>query len=790
MLSKLLGIKDAVSVNYFRWYFRQDLPRVLIILCLLLAIAYAVWLYRREVGLSRPRRITLGVFRAMLLGGIVMMLFEPAFGVEATVKLRRTLLVMVDRSDSMKKVDPREKRPDLEDAAIALGKIKPEAAKTAMIDPFRREIAAASRLDLAKGVIGNPQILGELEKQYDVHYFAFNAALDSAGGDSAESLVAGLKKEEKSNDQATALGSAVHDAVARYSGQPIAGVVVLSDGGSNTGLDLSSAGEEMGKRHVPIYAVGIGIPDPPDVAVQEIDCPNTVFANDKLTVRVRIDSTGYNRQQAALALTLDGAQIDHKTITLTGSTQYEDFTFTPDKRSESAKLSAVVANLPGESNVENNAAVKPIRITDEKIKVLYVEGKPRWEFRYLRTVLRRDPRLDVKFLMTQGDPDLARYSPEYIDRFPEDASAFNFDLVIIGDVPASYFTPQQTERIRRLVVDQGGSLLMLAGRRYNPVSYAGTEVGKMLPVEPAREGAIAIGPEAHPVVTTKGLSSTSTMLDPNVEFNAQLWSLVRPMYQLPALRAIKGGASVLAELNEPAGALKERYPVVAWQRDGEGKAMYVATDQLWRLRFKQGDKYHARFWGQTIQFMSLSRLLGGNKRITLRIDHKEFAPPAQVLIGANVLNPSYEPALATQYLINVERKGSNEAIPVKLEPVKDQPGRFQGYFAAERDGEYTARAMGDDALSANTVDFTVKTEEPEKRFPNMQRSALEQLSEASGGKYFDVREVGGLKTVLASDQPLTTVRVEKDLWDLPAVFVFLVLLAGVEWFVRRRSNLI
>jgi hypothetical protein len=791
MFARLLGLKDALSINYFHWYLRQGWSPVVVILLVLLAIAYAVWLYRREVGLTRPRRLTLGIFRAMILGAIVLMLFEPAFGVEATVKLRRALLVLVDRSDSMRKVDNREKRPDLEDAAIGLGKIKPDA-KGALLDPYRKDISAASRLDLAKGLASNPEIFSALGQDNDIHYFTFNSALDAIPGDNADALRSSLAKAQADNDRATALGSAIHDAVARYAGQPIAGVVVLSDGGSNTGLDLDSVATDMKRRRVPVYTVGIGIPDPPDVAVQDIDCPGTVFANDKLTVRARVDSTGFNRQQAVLSLALDGVEIAHKAITLTGSTQYEDFTFTPDKRNDSAKLSATIATLPGESNVDNNSVTKPIRITDEKIKVLYVEGKPRWEFRYLRTVLRRDPRLDVKFLMTQGDPDLARYSPEYIDRFPEDASAFNFDMIIIGDVPFTYFTPEQTERIRRLVVDQGGSLLMLAGRRYNPVSYAGTPLGKLLPVEPLREAPISLGGEAHPVITPKGLSSTSTMLDQNAEYNAQLWSLVRPLYQLPALKSIKGGASVLAELNEPILNFvgKDRYPLICWHRDGEGKVMFVATDQLWRMRFKQGDRYHARFWGQTIQFMSLSRLLGGNKRITLRIDHKEFQPPAQVLVSANVLNQAYEPAIASEYIVSVERKGSNEAVPLRLEPVKEQPGRFQGYFAAEKDGDYTVRTNTEDALSANTVDFHVKTEEPEKRFPNMQESALRQVAELSGGKYFVIRDIGQLPQLLGAEHPTTTVKLEKDLWDLPAVFLLLICFAGVEWFVRRRSNLI
>lgn len=789
MLARLLGLKDVESVNYFSWHLRQPWPRALIVVLLLVVVAYVVWLYRREAGLPRVRRIALGALRAVILAVLVLMLFEPAYAIDYTKRAERYVLVLVDRSESMKRVEARERPEDLRDAAVALGKVKFENLQNALLDPHKREINSASRLDLAKGLLTSPsvRIFDDLSKANTVKYFTFNRAVQAMPD--RNGLATSLAKAD-AQDKWTSVGTAVQTAVQGYAGQTIAAVVVISDGAANEGLALDDVAKRMKDRGVPVYTVGMGIPDPSDVRVDDIDVQQTVFANDRVQARVRVDSSGYNRQSAPLVLTLDGLEVGRKNITLTGGTQYEDFSFIPERKSEAGKLAASIAPPPGDSAPENNSIERPIKVIDEKIKVLYVEGKPRWEYRYLRAVLQRDRRLDVRFLMTQGDPDLARYSPQYIDRFPDDVAAFAFDMVILGDVPFSYFTPQQVERMHKLVGDQGGSLLMLAGRRYAPMTYAGSDIGKMLPVEVGRDVPLAVDNNAHPVVTQKGLASAAVMLDENASTNGKLWEFVRPMHQLPMIRAIKPGATVLAELSEPVGGLREKYPLVAWHRFGQGKVMFVATDQLWRLRYKQGDRHHARFWGQTIQFMSLSRLLGGNKRMTLRIDRKEYQPPSQVAITANVLNESYEPTLAAEYNVLLQRKGDAETIIVKLDPVRESPGLFQGFFNAERDGDYVLKAPAEDQQAANAPEFTVKTVDPENRNPRMQEQSLRQLAELSGGKYVPVRQLNELPEMLGQTRQFTTVRVERELWDLPAVFVLICLFAGVEWFVRRRSNLV
>jgi hypothetical protein len=236
--------------------------------------------------------------------------------------------------------------------------------------------------------------------------------------------------------------------------------------------------------------------------------------------------------------------------------------------------------LEEEATIANNSAGKKVKIVDEKIKVLYIEGKPRWEYRYLRRVLLRDRRLDVKFLMTQGDRELAEHSDLYLNEYPADPKQANeFDLVILGDVPRTFFMNNQLARIEEFVTKRRGSFLMIAGSQHAPGGYAGTPIERLLPVKPSREGCREVDAAVAPRVTQAGARSAITTLAAADNENRAAWARVTPMFRLPALQSVKKGATVLVDAEFFLPGI-EAYPVVSWQRYGNGKSMFVATDQL------------------------------------------------------------------------------------------------------------------------------------------------------------------------------------------------------------------
>ncbi|MFI5378026.1 MAG: hypothetical protein ACHRHE_01855 [Tepidisphaerales bacterium] len=388
---------------------------------------------------------------------------------------------------------------------------------------------------------------------------------------------------------------------------------------------------------------------------------------------------------------------------------------------------------------------------------------------------------------------MARSSPDmYIDRFPDEAAeASKFNLVIIGDVPATYFTSAQLQRIEQWVGARGGSLLMLAGHRYAPATYTKPPIADMLPIRIASDAATPLDPTVYPVPTDAGLSSSSVALEASQPLTQKLWSMVKPLVRVPSVAGAKQGATVLAELSAALPGAKEKYPLICWQRYGQGKVMYVGTDQLWRLRFEQGDKYHARFWGQSIQFLTLSQLIAGNKRITIETDRKTYNVGDRVQVFASVLNTAYEPVRAVDYMLNVARKDSaTETTQVKLQAVPDVPGLFQGVIIPDKEGQFLIRTDAQNLSAANIADFEVQAVSQEFREPAMQEALLRKMAELSDGKYISIRDLRSLASAVGTPPRVAVERREMDLWDQPLLYCFVVLLAGIEWYVRRRSNLL
>ncbi len=792
MFGRLFGIGDAESVDYFECYLRSAWSRLAVLLLVAAALAYVIWIYRRERVISRGRRIVLGVCRGVLYAIILLMLFEPMLGMEMRVRLRRSILVLVDRSESMAMHDRRTGRKQLEEAALALGMVPFDKPSQPLSAKDRAQAANAARIDLAKGILtrSGADVLKELERVHNVRYFTFGERLEPTSGE-GEAVADTLRRIEPTA-QATRLGAAIEEARQRFGSQPIAGVLVLTDGASNGGVDPLEVARRMREHGIPLFTLGIGVPHPPDLRIESVSVHDTVLLKDTVPVSIQVTSTGYANRTVELALLLDGQRVARTDVLLTDKPEFVALEFTPERQVGTAKLEVTLDELPGESSTDNNRYEKRVRVIDEKIRVLYVEGKPRWEYRYLRRVLLRDESLDVKFLMTEGDRDLAKVHDRYLATFPEEASkAFAIDLVILGDVPADYFTPAQLERMEQLVRERGGSLLMLAGEKHAPASYFDSPIAPVLPVKLHPAGRESVADSMYPVLTEAGEKSTVVALDPDPERNAGLWRLVKPLYSVPALVGKKPAATVLLTLPD-AARRTEPYPLVAWHRYGSGKALFVGTDQLWRLRFKRGDIHHLHFWGQAIRFLTLSRLLGENKQIRIETPRRAYRTGEQVQIIANVLTETYEPVAAPTYSVRVERlepqAGTTE---LTLEPVKGAAGGlYQGFFTTEAEGRYRIRTGPDDVDRSNEVEFTVATTPLEQLEPAMQEERLKKMAELSGGRYFTVAELPELPDAITQEIRTAVVRRERELWDLPLLFVVLLTCAGTEWFLRRRYDLI
>ncbi len=790
MLKTLFGIDDSQLIDNVSLHFRGGWG--LAITLVVLAIAFVIYSYRAESRLSKGRRGLMGACLGLALLMLIIIILEPIAEIQTHRTSKPTLLFMVDSSSSMTIQDQRTNLEDVREAAKVMGKMKlADPLLSGDVEKMQEATGSVSRFELAKQAMLHPEIdvLKKLSDQFDVRFFSFDEKVEPEGGAEDPAAWINARKPDGSTSQ---LGSALNEAVARYSGQQVEGVVAISDYAWIKGTDPLKVAKDLGHRGIPIHAVTVGVPAPPDIRVREVMAPEVVFQGDKVPLRVQIESEGFQGETVELTLTIDGDRASERRIELRGGLQFEEMTFIPKKDSGSVELAFSVTSLPGETTAENNTRKSKVRILDEKINVLYVEGLPRWEYRYLRWVLLRDPRLDVTFVMTQGDPQLAATSPRHLPQFPQDIKdVMKYDLIILGDVPSSYFKPPQLDAIDQLVKKGGGSLLMLAGPMAAPTTYKDTPIEVVLPVNLGDGPWRGVSPSAHPTITDAGKESPVAALSSSVQSDARIWSQVKPLYAVPRLSGAKPGATVLLALPKSGQETKD-YPLVSWQRYGTGKSLFVATEELWRMRREVGDRYHAKFWGQTIQFLTLSRLLGQNKQVSLDTERKSYSSGEQVRVFANVLTESFEPVIQNEYPLVLEQEGLQDSqVEIILSPVPDSPGLYSGVHLASGDGTYILKTKPRDLEISNQVQIEVSTIPLESRETSMRGDVARQVAELSGGSVMRLSDLSSLATKIGPREPITTVvKVEQDLWDVPFLFLLFVLFCGIEWFLRRRDNLV
>jgi hypothetical protein len=785
----------TLGLDHFFW--ARPLSTPLMIAVFAAVVLLSIYLYRRAWGLPLWMRISLGAARFLALALVVASLFEPTAVVSETHTQARALPVLIDVSESMSMKDERKNTQDIADAAAALGMLGDEALEpdeqVMRLDAEQRQtIQTASRLDLARGILRHPAapVFKELGESFDISFHSFGRSTQILSDDNSisDSELNALTAGEPVTSIAASL-----EAVAKSSATTPAGIVLLTDGIENTSSQrIEAVLQDLGARGIPVFPVPVGLENPDDVSIRNIVMQEVAFSGDSVPVQVQILSKGYEKRTARLTIQLNDRQVFQRSIRLQGGLQFEDVEFNMDLYEKgAARVVVAIEPFEDEISVANNRVERSTRVVNEKVNVLYIEGNNRWEFRYLSAILKRDPRLNTTFISSSAGPEFARNSPEYIERFPSKREeAFKYDLVILGDVDSAFFTADELGLLEELVRDRGASLLVLCGPMHTPSSYSGTPIETLLPVRFDADGKWETTAESvYPVLTPEGRSSMVMLLENDPEENDRIWSRAAPLDHLPPLSGVKPGATVLATLSD-AAAGSQGYPLVSWHRYGTGKCMTMATDRLWRLRFKTGDKYHWRVWSQSIQFLTLSRLMGEHKRIRIETDRTLYQDGEQARLYAHVLDEDYEPVVQPSFEITVHGADGNALRErISLQPDRTSPGLYEGYFTAPAAGRYRLEANEDDAEISNTTEFQVAVVNRELTDTNMRRDGLQRIAQLTGGTLLAPADLAKLDTLLDPEPITTTLRSERSLWDGWLVAVLLVALLGMEWIMRRRNDL-
>lgn len=597
---------------------------------------------------------------------------------------------------------------------------------------------------------------------------------------------------EKTPEEATDLNSVLAATLEKYNNLQAA--VLISDGDWNIGEPPVSAATQFRMKNTPIFAVGVGSATKlPDLEIVSVDAPTFGVIGKSIRVPFSIQSSLPRDYDVTVTMKpSQGPEMQHQ-IRIPAMSLYQDAINWLPTETGDYKLTLTLPKHDAEVLTNNNERTVPVSVRKEAIKVLLVESYPRWEYRYLRNALERDPGVDVSCLLFHPDIKAVGGGKDYLDKFPEDLEQLSkFDVVFLGDVGVGegQLTVEQCRLIKGLVQNQASGLIFMPGFRGGHFSLASTELDDLYPVvlDDSQTRGWGSRTPAQFELTDTGRSSLLTKLEDTEDENAALWrSLPGFQWYAPVLRA-RAGAEVLAVHKTQSNA-HGRVPLLVTRTFGTGKILFMGTDGAWRWREGVEDKYHYRFWGQVARWMAYQRNIASDDSMRLFFAPDQPRTGSVVTFNANVMSTSGEP-LQTGTVIVQAISPAGETESVRMSPIGSEWGLFTGRFTPKEPGEYKLQMTCRENGSTLNTTLTVQGVAREKLGQPARYDVLKEIATVSRGSLAETTKIQTLLAELADlPEPDAIVR-RVRIWSHIAWASFLVFLLAVFWIGRKFSGVI
>ena len=573
------------------------------------------------------------------------------------------------------------------------------------------------------------------------------------------------------------------------------GVVLASDGDWNEGQPPVLAAAKLRMKGVPVFAVPVGSPSRlPDVELLSLDAPTFGVAGKAVRIPFTIDSAMPRAYTTTITLRAsDGDEVTKEVRVEPMGRTTDEVTWKP-KGTGDFTISLSVPRHADEFLVENNTLKAPIAIREEKLRVLVVESYPRWEYRYLRNALSRDPGIELSCLLFH--PGLSKPgggNKDYIKQFPKGLDELSkFDVVFLGDVGAEtgQLSAEDCRQLKGIVEHQASGLVFMPGWEGRQFSLMETELGDLCPVvlDPSQPGGWGSRTPNHFELTESGRRSLLTKLADSPDENAQVWEgLPGFQWYAPVVRA-KAGSEVLC-VHKDASNESGRLPLLVTRTFGAGKVLFMGTDGAWRWRKGVEDKYHYRFWGQVVRWMAYQRNMA--KGETMRLYYVPDQPRMNqtLTLHANVMEPGGEPVRHGDVSARITSP-SGKSESVRFLPDGEEWGTFTGRFDPREPGKYRVTLTCKETRATLETTLNVQGVAAERLGRPARPEVLEEIARVTRGKVVKPDEIGEIARALAElPEPPPLVR-RVQLWCHPAVAGTLVGLLGLFWSGRKWIGLI
>lgn len=573
----------------------------------------------------------------------------------------------------------------------------------------------------------------------------------------------------------------------------LAAVVLAGDGDWNIGTAPAAAATRLRMRGIPVFAVPTGSAEAlPDVEVSSFDVPVFAIAGKPLRIPFSLVSTLPREETVTVEMKAPGGEIVTREVTIPAMGRIEEaLTWRPSAAGE-ARLELTVPQAGGEAQLANNRSEATLDVRLEKLRVLVVESYPRWEYRYLRNALERDPGVEVNCVMFHPDLGKPGAGRGYLASFPKEEDLTAYDVVFLGDVGLgnNQLTDEQLESLRLLVRDQAAGLVFLPGLRGHQASILGQPLGELMPV---------VWDEAQPrgwgtplpgkfVLTETGRGSLLTKLEDTDEASAATWSSLPGFHwYAPALRA-KVGTEVLATH----GTESTRYgrvPLIVTRTYGSGKVLFMGADGAWRWRKGVEDKYHYRFWGQVVRWMAYQRNMAAGEKMRLFYSPDRPKSGEAISLNANVMSATGEPLRDGTVVAEIAAP-SGKIASVRLMPAGEEAwGLFNGLYTPAEAGPHKVRLTCVESGAPLETSIPVQGTTREKRGRPARIDVMEEIAQLTRGKVLATTDVAAVVAAVAALPDPEADQRRLPLWSHPAWVGTIILLLGIFWIGRKVAGM-
>ncbi len=715
--------------------------------------------YRAIPGTTRRDWLVLAGLRLAVLAALVFCLARPLLVLRAAVPQQNFLGILLDDSSSMQIAD-----------------MNAEARSALVSRQFGK----------------NGALVDALSNRFVLRFFRFSSSADRVA--SADEL--------EYAGSSTKLATALDRARDELAGLPLAGLVVASDGADTSNDSIDDTLASLKARSIPVFTVGVGQPRfAHDIEVTRVETPRLALKGTSLVVNVVITQNGYAGQTVPLNVEDNGRIVTTENVTMPrdGESATVPIQFTASE-SGARTFQFRVPEQPDEQVAQNNARDALIEVTDEREKILYFEGEPRFEIKFIRMAVEDDKNLQVVTLLRSAENKYWRGGVDDPDElatgFPKTREElFSYRAIILGSVEAGAFTAEQQRMLADFVSRRGGGLMMLGGRRaFAEGGWEGTPVAEALPVEIDPPGGRSTPYFAHLAVrpTHAGSISPILQLEATEDASAERWRTLPALSTVNPIHEAKPGATVLLTGTDDHG---NDQIVLASQRYGRGRTMaFTVQDTLvWQMdaSIPLEDMTHETLWRRLMRWLVDG--VPGPVTITTRDDRVD--PGEAIPLSADVMDAEYLGVNDGQVIAHLTAP-SGKVVDVPMEWTVENDGEYGASYVPDEEGTWTVRVdaarsgeAGSKALGSDTMHVRVSNANNEYFGAGLREPLLRRIAEETGGRYYTAADDSGLSEAINYSGRGVTVVEEHDLWDMPAILLLLMAAIAAEWGYRRTRGL-